>query len=259
MSILRHLATARRLLFAAAAVGAIEACGVLVGVKDLEITGDDDDGANDHADAKADVELLPDRFTPAADIEVQPPIDAGCDAAPWGTFEPSDFRFGPDSNSVMGWVNDASKARADDNDSFTLAAYAPFGPDPTLSRAVKFQGFNPSVPDNKRVVGLAVNIKAMSSREDFFVDHDLSVRLNVDGSITSANHHDQKPWPTDFEKRTYGGPNTLWELEKSLTPAAVNSPDFGVFYVLQRPSNNAGDQVPDFSLDQLSVTIYVCD
>jgi hypothetical protein len=159
----------------------------------------------------------------------------------------------------MGWINDASKSRGDDNDSFTLAAYTPLPTAPTLSRAVKFQGFNASVPDNKRVVGLAVNIKAKSSRQDFFVDNDLSVRLNFDGSITSANHHNETPWSTDFEKRTYGGPNTLWELEKSLTPAAVNSPDFGVLYVVQRPHNNGTDQLPDFLLDRLSITIYTCD
>jgi hypothetical protein len=258
VSIVRHLAAARRLLFVAAAIGALSACGLIVGVKDLEVTGDDDDDT-DRSDAKADVELLPDRFAPAADIAVQPPVDAGCDAVPFGTFEPTDFRFGPDGNSVMGWVNDASKARGDDNDSFTLAAYTPLPPNPTLSRAVKFQGFNPSVPDNKRVVGLAVNIKAKSSREDFFVDNDVSIRLDFDGTITSANHRNATAWPTEFEKRTYGGPNTLWELEKSLTPAAVNSADFGVVYVLQRPSNNAADQVPDFYLDQLSITIYTCD
>lgn len=246
----------RHFLFASALLGAVSACGAIVGVKDLTVTGDGIEPQGG-SDAGLDVELLPEASTFEADdgIVVQPPVDSGCAATAFGTFEPNDARFEDQSTTKMNWVNEWQRARGDNNDPFTLASLA-YTSGGTVSRAVKFQGFQPGVPDNKRDVGIEVSLKAKSSRASFFKDHDLRVKLNADGTVTSGNHRNETPWPTDYEKRTYGGPSTLWELEKSLSPAAVNGVDFGVVYILEKPNN---DGLPDFYLDQVTVTIYTCD
>lgn len=247
--------TLRHLLFAASVFGV--GCGALVGVKDLEVTGEATNPP-DEVDAEPDVAtVLPDAgpFEVDDGIVVEPPVDSGCEATAFGTFEANDARFEDASNTKMNWINEWQRSRGDNNDSFTLASLA-YTAGGTVSRAVKFQQFQAGVPANKRIVGIAVNIKGKSSRENFFKDHDLRVKLNADGTITSGNHRNETPWPTDFEKRTYGGPSTLWELEGQLSPATVNAVDFGVVYILDKPSN---DSLPDFYLDQLSVTIYTCD
>lgn len=253
-----NLPRVRRFLFLGAVFGTVAACGSLVGVKDLEVVDQAPGDIADEAGSELpDVELLPDTSKFEADdgIVVEPPVDAGCDATALGPFVPTTFRVEDQASNKMSWIGDANNVKKDDDNAYVLQSFAQTS-GATVSRAVKFQGFKPGVPDNKRIVGIGVELKAKSSDANFFKDHDLRVKLNADGTITSGNHADPAPWPTKYESRTYGGDGTLWELEKSLTPEAVNGPDFGVVYILEKPNNNG---LPAFYLTLVQLTLYVCD
>lgn len=243
----------RLLLFGV--LGAMAACGSIVGVTELTVTGS---GTEPERDGSVDAEPIREAstFDPDDGIKVEPPVDAGCDAAPFGPFVPNGFRFEADDGAKMHWVSGAENVKGEEGNAFTLQSAA-FADGKTVSIAVKFQEFNALIPDNRRIVGIGVDLKGRQSRADFIKDNDVRIKLNADGSITSANHANPTPWPTgDFVTRTYGGSGTLWELEKSLRPATVNAVDFGVKLVLERPFN---DITSTFDLDLVQVTIWTCD
>lgn len=238
----------------AATYGAVAACASIVGVSDLTAPAPEPE---EPPDAGRDVELLPDTSKLEADdgIVVQPPVDAGCDASLIGPLAPSEYRFESKDDHKMNWLNDPKTVQDEGANEFTLPSAALSGGF-TTSVAVKFQGFKPFVPNNKRIVGLAVTLKARASDPDFFKDFRLRVALDADGTISSGDHSNPTPWPTKSETRTYGGLGTLWELEKVLTPATVNAADFGIVYVLSKPTNYS---LPAFYLDSVRATIFVCD
>jgi hypothetical protein len=54
---------------------------------------------------------------------------------------------------------------------------------------------------------------------------DKAIRLVKGGVIGEADRGEPTLWPQEMHEAQYGGPTDLWGEE--LTPADVNSPDFG--------------------------------
>lgn len=122
-----------------------------------------------------------------------------------------------------------------------------------LSSATKLlvlTGFNFAVPAGATVTGVAVSVtrRSTSSSDEFIRDAVVELVGNF-GTSTSLAAADA--WPATLAAAAYGGVSELWGA--SLTPAGVNSSNFGVAIAAQNIDPDAAHNV---HVDGATLTVY---
>lgn len=124
------------------------------------------------------------------------------------------------------------------------------------SETLTVKNLNLNIPENATIKGITVN---MVKRVDRFLDGqreypivDKSVKLTIGGSISGEDKANETPYSnTSYETFAYGSDTDTWGL--TLTPADVNSPDFGVTYSVKRSELG---HIPQIMLvDQIRVEV----
>jgi RHS repeat-associated protein len=114
-----------------------------------------------------------------------------------------------------------------------------------------------SVPSNSTINGIIVTIyrRAASNDVNSITASDSSVRL-IKGGVISGNDHADifDTWPITTTAMSYGSSTDLWGL--SLTPADLNSSNFGVAVSASICNNDVGSHTSNVSIDYISMTVY---
>ena len=125
-----------------------------------------------------------------------------------------------------------------------------------VSRQLIQTGYGAAVPMNARVTGVVAVAPVKGSAGGTVYDAAGSpgagVFLTLDGvTIGSSNHANGNLWTAAFAAQTYGSAADSWGVAGGLTPAIVNSPNFGIIYAAEE---NAGGQTA--SVEPVTLTIY---
>jgi hypothetical protein len=110
--------------------------------------------------------------------------------------------------------------------------------------------FRFEIPEGQGVLGA---VAELLRRGTFGDDRaaDAEVRLVVNGQIVGDDRSLGGDWPLSFAWSTHGGASDTWGL--TLTPAIVNSPDFGI--AIRAKDVPAGDVVAAL-IDAARLTVY---
>lgn len=123
------------------------------------------------------------------------------------------------SGSGSAWSN-PSNAASDDGNSATVNLGF-FG----SSDYLNITGFGFSIPADEEILGIIVTVnKSRAGLFSYIGDND--VRLIIGGSRTGDSRASATNYPVSESDVTYGADADLWGT--TLTPAQVNSSDFGV-------------------------------
>lgn len=143
------------------------------------------------------------------------------------------------------WTN-VSSITADD------AAFASVSVGATASNVLMARLFNFAVPAGKVIVGVTATVKRDNSATPTNQAQDNAIQLTTDGvGPSGTNKAAAVNWPFPQAVATYGGPADLWGLA-TLTPAVVNSPNFGVCISAKRTAGT-GNTLPRVNYVTLSV------
>lgn len=137
----------------------------------------------------------------------------------------------------------------------------PVGLDPTTSLLKKGSlvsdylwateyGFD--IPSDATITGIEVVINRQSSGNNPSIADNVVSLVSTVGLI-GENRAYTTTWPTSMMTATYGSPTDLWGLT-NLTPAVINSIDFGVALSAQRLNNGNSDRTA--SVDYIQITVY---
>lgn len=100
------------------------------------------------------------------------------------------------------------------------------------SRPLHATNFAFAVPANATIRGVRVEIRARKG--DVWLAWDKHVQLIVGGARAGADRSRSDDPMRGYAYRYYGGPSDTWDVQ--LTPAQVNSADFGVSFAIQTHS-----------------------
>lgn len=234
-----------RRALAVVALAMAPACGLFVGIKDLEVEPVVDGGGTD---PRPDADAGPPVFEASVpETYVPPPIDAGCKLLSKGPLEPKNVeQTGPG----VAWdrLNDGKTS----NDVSTVVS-ALGGDD---SKTITFSGYDVAVPPTARVFGVKAELRARATAQNFFADK--SIKLTLGGATVGADLARPDNYTTTFESRVYGGDTNPWGI--GLTPEIVNALGFGIAFRSQRPANVfIGIPAFSFAIDVVRITVFYCE
>jgi hypothetical protein len=114
-----------------------------------------------------------------------------------------------------------------------------------ISRYLKVTNFGFTIPLDATITGVTVNVERSTTTLN--ATHDNSVRLVKNGDVSGDNKATVTQWPTSDAITSYGSSTDLWGL--SLTPADINSSDFGVVI------SAVADLLGTAQIDHVTITI----
>lgn len=155
--------------------------------------------------------------------------------------------FGTDGSGLIVWQNTANAASS--NDAYTTAVGLKTT---SYSDNLIAKGFGFSIPSTATIKGIVVNIEKKCSTS--LKCKDYNVQLTKDGSTPEGdNKASGTAYGNNDATETYGNSTDLWSL--ALTPAAVSSANFGVFFA----SYGTDTTSRTASVDYISMQIYYSD
>lgn len=151
-----------------------------------------------------------------------------------------------DGQLAIAWSN-TDKAKANDSDPATQQAVESAG----FGRVLLLTNFGFGVDAGATIQGVRVEIRRCANNTNWILDENLSLTLDggdtVEGDDKAAT---STYWPSSYAVASYGGTSDLWGC--TLTPAIVNSSDFGVALQV-RHSHPEG--TTEARVDHVQVTI----
>lgn len=157
-----------------------------------------------------------------------------------------------DNGGGYSWSNPSNATSS--NNSYAVADGISAGVDPDFTSRLKATGFGFAIPAGATILGIVAEIEvkaSMTGSPGTSVDcSDNEALLVKAGTASGTNKSAAAGITTTDTYKSFGGPTDLWGL--SLTPADVNSSDFGFQY---RASFNE-DNNSTISVDHIRLTVH---
>ncbi|MCW5816936.1 MAG: hypothetical protein KIT84_38420 [Labilithrix sp.] len=221
-------------------------CALVVGIQDLGVA-ESKDSEPPPPPPPPEAGPLEPRDAAVFDQYVPPDVDAGCTLKSKGPLVPSTSR---DTGNGMGWNFPERGRKADGEPTYILAIHG------TTSKRILFGGFQVGLAPTDKVKGIVFEQVARANEP--LVYFDVSVQLTLPGEGPAGDDRPRSdPYPVDFDNRVFGGPTDLWGLDAKVTPAALNSLEFGVSFVIRRKDTFKFDSA--MGIDGLQMTVYYCE
>jgi hypothetical protein len=154
------------------------------------------------------------------------------------------------SIGTISWANPSNVFS--DNLDYATASFIMAG----TSHYLKITGFNFAIPINNYITGITIGIKRLASTDKGYI-RDNVVKLVVGGVVLGNNYAkitEADNWSSSFENYvTYGSSSDLWGTV--LTPAIVNSPDFGMVLSIQGLVPNLFSPVGTAKVNTVLITV----
>ncbi len=148
------------------------------------------------------------------------------------------------NNSGLGWISPGNVTASDD-------AYASVTLNTSVQATPFFTstGFGFNVPADATVTGITVSVeRKQSGTGGSFRDEGACLVING-SAVTASNRSTGQYWGTTDTVITFGGSHDLWG--QSLTPAVVNSANFGFWYYARKITGTKTALI-----DKISMTVY---
>jgi hypothetical protein len=139
------------------------------------------------------------------------------------------------------WNNPSNISANDGNFTQTINLFT----DDSESNSFKATNFSFAIPAEAVIDGVEVDVEVWSSEAD---TEDYVTKLIIGGVVQEANKATGALLGTTPAVKTYGGPADTWS--ESLTPAIINSSDFGVSW------QGWYGVAANISIDYITITIY---